>query len=174
MFTINLSNGVTPKIPLKRKINPNIIITIKLGPTQDDLPLLMLMPSEILPLKISKARCRHPANPMLDKTPPAKLYNNLEDIECALSSKGKLCENDNCKKCYDISFASHRKSTYWSAKNKNNAPRQVLKGSDKKYWFDCNIYQHSFEKTPRGFGEKDVERQRGCTICSKQTLCEIS
>ena len=37
----------------------------------------------------------------------------------------KLCDNENCKKCFDQSFASHKKSKYWSNDNELK-PRQVF------------------------------------------------
>ena len=55
----------------------------------------------------------------------------------------KLCNNDNCKDCFEKSFASHEKSKYWSKKNEIN-PRKVFKSSNKKYWFDCYC-GHEFE-----------------------------
>ena len=44
---------------------------------------------------------------------------------------------------FEKSFASHEKSKYWSNKNELK-PDEVLKGSKKKYWFECE-YKHLFE-----------------------------
>jgi len=46
-----------------------------------------------------------------------------------------LCDDD-CDICYNKSFQSHEKSKYWSNQNQVK-PRNVSKGSDKKYLFDC-------------------------------------
>ena len=49
----------------------------------------------------------------------------------------KLCENNNCKMCFEKSFASHEKSIYWSNENKVT-PRQVFKSADRKtFIFNC-------------------------------------
>jgi len=44
---------------------------------------------------------------------------------------------------YERSFASHEKAKYWSKKNKEN-PRDVFKGTAKKFIFDCNICKKEF------------------------------
>ena len=41
----------------------------------------------------------------------------------------KLCNNIDCKICYEKSFASHEKSKYWSAKNGDIKPREIFKSS---------------------------------------------
>ena len=55
-----------------------------------------------------------------------------------------LCNNNDCKFCFEKSFASYEKSKYWSNKNIEN-PRNLMKSSDKKYWFNCNICSHEYE-----------------------------
>lgn len=55
----------------------------------------------------------------------------------------KLCENKDCKACFEKSFASIDKSIFWSIKNKLN-PRQVFKNSLKKFIFNCEC-NHEFE-----------------------------
>lgn len=48
----------------------------------------------------------------------------------------KLCDDKNCVLCFKKSFASHKFSKYWS-KNNKLYPRQVFKGTDVKYLFNC-------------------------------------
>jgi very-short-patch-repair endonuclease len=74
----------------------------------------------------------------------SKISNNKWCPYCCVSSD-KLCENNNCKYCFNKSFASHSRSQYWSKKN-NISPRQITIGSGKKYWFDCNECSYTFEK----------------------------
>jgi very-short-patch-repair endonuclease len=52
----------------------------------------------------------------------------------------------------------------WSLKN-NNSPREILKGSDKKFWFDCSECNHEFES--RLFSISNNH----CPYCSNQKLC---
>ena len=48
----------------------------------------------------------------------------------------KLCESNNCKECFDSSFASHEKNVFWSNKNVKVA-RLVFKSSKDKFIFNC-------------------------------------
>lgn len=48
----------------------------------------------------------------------------------------KLCDDEECKQCFDKSFASNEKAQYWGDLNELK-PNQVLKNSNKKYWFNC-------------------------------------
>jgi len=57
---------------------------------------------------------------------------------CAYCSHSKLCDNKDCKKCFEASFESDAKVNMWSAKNGDITPRQVFKSSGKKYWLKCN------------------------------------
>ena len=79
----------------------------------------------------------------------------------------KLCDDNNCQPCFDKSFASHEKSNHLS-KLHNINPRQLLKQSNKKYWFDCHKCNHSFE-TPLNA----INRGVWCPYCclSPQKLC---
>lgn len=48
----------------------------------------------------------------------------------------KLCDNIECNKCFNKSFASHEKSKYW-CKTNNISPRNVIIGSRTSYKFIC-------------------------------------
>lgn len=61
---------------------------------------------------------------------------------CNVNSK-KLCQNADCDVCFQRSFASHPKSTYWSETN-SLTPREVFKSSGKHYAFYCNVCKHTF------------------------------
>jgi len=56
----------------------------------------------------------------------------------------KLCLDEKCEFCHNNSFSSHPKSKYWSSEN-NVSPRQVAKGSTKKYKFDCPYCNQIYE-----------------------------
>ena len=79
----------------------------------------------------------------------------------------KLCINNECKSCFENSFASHEKSKYWSNDNELK-PRQVFKGADrKKYKFNCNKCHHNII-----MNVKDVtSKGHWCSYCSHQKLC---
>ena len=79
----------------------------------------------------------------------------------------KLCENNECKSCFEISFASHEKSIYWSNENEEN-PRQLFKGTDKKkFIFNC-VCGHKLEMVIKNITSKG----HWCSYCSHQKLCE--
>lgn len=82
-----------------------------------------------------------------------------------MCSSKKLCENEDCKICFENSFASHERSKYWSDKNELK-PRQVFKVSGKKIWFNCDC-GHDFESLIAGI----TGSNRWCSYCANQKLC---
>lgn len=65
---------------------------------------------------------------------------------CPFCTNCKLCTDETCKICFEKSFASHEKSLYWNKeKNVNINPRQIFKGTIKKYWFDCDNCKSTFK-----------------------------
>jgi len=69
-------------------------------------------------------------------------------------------------KTFEQSFASHAKSQYWSELNELK-PRQLCKSSNKKFWFDCNKCDHSFNT-----GLNSIISGVWCPYCTNQKLCE--
>jgi hypothetical protein len=69
---------------------------------------------------------------------------------------------------FERSFASHLKSKFWSELNKLK-PNEVYKGSDKKYFFNCNQCNHTFDCSLN-----NIVNNRWCPYCSNppQKLCE--
>ena len=86
-------------------------------------------------------------------------------VWCPYCSNDKLCDDSECKTCYDKSFASSDKAKYWSEENKQN-PRNVFLQSNKKYKFDCDC-GHQFER-----GLNNIKRGNWCSYCSNKKLCE--
>ena len=82
----------------------------------------------------------------------------------------KLCNNENCQQCFEKSFASHEKSKYWSSKNGDITPRQVFRGSENKYWFNCEKCNHEFEIRPNTVTQKN--EPQWCPYCSNKKLCD--
>ena len=78
----------------------------------------------------------------------------------------KLCENQNCKICFEKSFASNENAKFWSNKNKVNA-RDVHKSSRKKYLFNCNICFHDFEASLDSISRNNS----WCSYCENKKLC---
>jgi hypothetical protein len=107
---------------------------------------------------------------------PMTLSNVNSNNWCPYCAHQKLCEDEECKICFEISFASYEGKTpndklkvdCWSSKN-TEKPREVFKSSNTKYIFDCNCCPHSF---PMTLGH--INGCRWCPYCSKpcKKLCE--
>jgi very-short-patch-repair endonuclease len=90
---------------------------------------------------------------------------NLGNNWCPYCYNRKLCGK--CDVCYNKSFASHPKAIYWCESNEHN-PLFVLKGSEKKCYFNCDKCNHKLY-----IGLKGISSQgRWCSYCSHQKLCE--
>ena len=86
---------------------------------------------------------------------------------CPYCSRKKLCEQEDCNFCYQKSFASHEKAKFWNeTKNGGIKPREVFKGSNKKYWFTCDECKHDFLAPPEA-----ISRLKGtwCPTCKYKT-----
>jgi very-short-patch-repair endonuclease len=90
-----------------------------------------------------------------------------KDRWCPYCTSYKLCEKNDCIICFDRSFSSHEKSQYWSSKN-NILPRQIVKGSGGKYWFNCDKCNHDFEKNLN----KICSKEGWCPYCANKKLCD--
>jgi very-short-patch-repair endonuclease len=83
------------------------------------------------------------------------------DRWCIYCGHQKLCDNYNCKFCFNNSFASHERSKYWSVKN-NISPRQLFLYTGDKYLFKCEC-GYEFEKSISS------ATRSWCPICVNKT-----
>jgi very-short-patch-repair endonuclease len=90
---------------------------------------------------------------------------NQSNNWCPYCYNRKLCSE--CVSCYNKSFASHPKSIYWNKLN-NCKPEEVLKGSEKKYYFNCDKCEHILLISLK----KISSQGRWCSYCSHQKLCQ--
>jgi len=96
----------------------------------------------------------------------SKLLNiNQNNNWCPYCYNRKLCGN--CEKCYNNSFASHPKSIHWHSDNICK-PTEVLKGSNKKYYFNCDKCSHKLHIRLKNISSGN----KWCSYCSHQILCE--
>lgn len=107
-------------------------------------------------------KCGHEFKQSLDSISQGKWCSY-----CCIPIK-KLCDNKDCKHCFEHSFASHEKAKFWSKKNKET-PRQIKKSSDKKYIFDCDKCNHNFETSL-----STVSGNHWCPYCAipSKLLCD--
>jgi len=76
------------------------------------------------------------------ETTPNHYYNR--NGSCPYCANKRLCEDLNCKTCFEKSFASHPLVDCFSKKNTINT-RQIFKGSETKCIFECNTCNSEFE-----------------------------
>ncbi|MHB2028942.1 MAG: zinc-ribbon domain-containing protein [Acidimicrobiales bacterium] len=88
----------------------------------------------------------------------------MKNIWCPFCSNRQLCNEKNCKICFEKSFASSDKAKYWNNKNKIS-PRDVFKSSNKKYIFNCDC-GHTFEST-----NSHITKGQFCSYCAHLKLC---
>lgn len=77
---------------------------------------------------------------------PNGISRNRWCLYCCKPSKN-LCTDEKCIMCFNKSFASSPKAKNWSNKNSSKA-RDVFKGSNKKYIFECNFCSLDFTMRP--------------------------
>ncbi|ALX27630.1 hypothetical protein GMAR_ORF256 [Golden Marseillevirus] len=93
---------------------------------------------------------------------------------CFHCSGKERCIDDDCGKCFLLSFASSERASNWSQNNKNKkgevvTPRQVSRGSNKKYLFVCDECGHEFSTSPAL-----IKTGAWCFYCRGRNLCEDS
>jgi hypothetical protein len=81
---------------------------------------------------------------------------------CSYCSHQKLCNENTCKMCYNISFASVEKCKYLHDKTIN--PRTLFKNTNKKFKFDCDLCNKVFETQL-----SDITRGIWCPFCVNKT-----
>lgn len=62
---------------------------------------------------------------------------------CSYCASKLLCDNQECKECFEKSFASHPNSKFWSDDN-NLKSRNVFKNCNSKFYFNCNKCNNTF------------------------------
>jgi len=86
---------------------------------------------------------------------------------CAIPSK-ILCNDNNCKICFEKSFASNKLSNYWDYNKNEKNPRDVFKNSISKYFFNCNKCNHNFDIALCAISGLE----QFCPYCVNQKLCD--
>jgi len=106
-------------------------------------------------------KCNHDFEQRLDHITGSNVW-------CPYCTNQKLCNNAECSVCFEKSFASNLKAKFWSNKN-TLTPRQVFRGSNNKYWFDCYKCNHEFERPICV-----IKNDTFCNYCSISTsiICE--
>lgn len=76
-----------------------------------------------------------------------------------------LCGQETCSTCLERSFAKHHRAPCWSQKN-DKKPYEVLRCSNKKFWFDCGDCGHELFTAP-----SSLSVANRCVYCHGGKLC---
>lgn len=104
--------------------------------------------------------CNHPFQALLSNV-------SKRVRSCAFCAGKKLCDDQECKKCFDKSFAAHKHSGQWLNDKNKKTPREVSMGSGKEFWFKCGLCSHVFESKLSVISS----RGRFCPFCSGARIC---
>lgn len=86
---------------------------------------------------------------------------------CSFCSNRRLCSLDECKTCFEKSFASSSKAKFWSVEKNKQSPRGVFLSSHKKYWFECEK-KHKFSSSPNY-----ISSGAWCPKCKNKTEAKL-
>lgn len=89
---------------------------------------------------------------------------------CPYCANLKRCPLDlikNCKECAQKCFASHHRSSAWSAKNKLS-PWDVALNNNQKFWFTCLECNHEFHRSLNS-----VVGGQWCPFCANHKRCPL-
>lgn len=90
--------------------------------------------------------------------------NIIKKSWCPYCSSKKLCNKKECVHCFNKSFQSSDKIQFWDIKINNQIPRFVFKFSGKKYWFNCEKCNNSFN-----IKLTDIFQGKWCPVCKNKT-----
>ena len=92
-----------------------------------------------------------------------RIANVINGYWCSYCGNKILCFYD-CDCCFNKSFASHEKAKFWHPTRNKLTPRQVYRGSDKKFWFTCPDCNHDFDTSLN-----NVSGGKWCPRCKHKT-----
>ena len=81
---------------------------------------------------------------------------------CSYCKHQRLCKNEECQLCWNNSFASVERSNFLNDKTIN--PRFIFKSTNKKFNFDCDKCDNSFDKIL-----SDITKGIWCPHCFNKT-----
>lgn len=84
---------------------------------------------------------------------------------CCSETRKVLCGQETCVPCLERSFAKHVRASCWSQKN-DKKPHEVLRSSNKKFWFDCEECGHELHMSLN-----NVSNGQWCVYCHRKKLC---
>lgn len=89
---------------------------------------------------------------------------------CCSPPKNLCKKEENCKSCFEKSFASSDFVDWFHPTKNPFTPHDVFKTSTKLCWFNCKFCGHDFKTKVLTF--KKVKDRKSCPYCSSQYMCE--
>lgn len=89
---------------------------------------------------------------------------------CPYCSNQKLCDSTKCKICYEktVAAVSHKLiNDRWLTKENGAPPSRFFAGNSKKFWFHCEVCDHTFDSTIQNMESS----KHKCIYCAGQKLC---
>lgn len=80
----------------------------------------------------------------------------------------KLCENNDCKMCFENSLDSSDKGKFLHKTKNDKTARQITRGCNKLYWFICEN-NHEFQNSPNAV----IGKGRWCSLCINKTEAKL-
>ncbi len=96
---------------------------------------------------------------------PCRITDIKKLTWCPYCVSRALCFEEDCKHCFERSFASMYQSRFWSTKNGDLTPRMIFKKTSKKYIFDCLDCKRDYEQRPADI----YFHNNGCSNCLLKT-----
>lgn len=101
-----------------------------------------------------------------------KFYQSMNVITqgawCHYCSGHKLCDDNECKECFEKSFASHEKVKSLDQTKNQLDPRSLHKNSSRKLWFICEN-EHLFETIVSNLSGRNGRPGSWCPYCINKT-----
>ena len=158
---------ICPKLKIKVTRKKNNILTFEKSFASHDKAKLWSNINKVQPIDIKKwsknryffncDKCNH----IYEKSISRIMLGSNCDYCCEPAQK--LCDNYECNKCLNKSFAINDKVKFWSDKNILK-PRNVFNNSGIKYLFNCNKCKNDFECSP-----DKINNNRWCPLCKNKT-----
>ena len=102
----------------------------------------------------NQPECHHTFEAILSDV--ANCKNDRYCPYCCDFGQKKLCDDKECKLCFENSFASHGLVSWWCKKENKVKPRMVLKYSNKLFYFQCPLKHEIFQNSPNHMRNLDV------------------
>ena len=97
-------------------------------------------------------------------------HNISQGKGCPFCANKRLCKDDNCKPCWEKSFASSQYAQFWDCEVNKGNPRDYFMNCNSVFGFICDKCKHSFNQSPNNISNPKV--LAWCPFCASKRLCK--